>query len=70
VDDDTAGDVGEVSRGDRPFAPGDLPGRHGTLARDVVEGLQARIVELDAIAWNLPTRRASIARDDEDVPDD
>jgi hypothetical protein len=72
VDDDTAGDVGEVSRGDRPFAPGDLPARQGTLDVDLVGDFQARIVELDAVAWNLPTRRASAptARDDEDVPDD
>jgi hypothetical protein len=72
VDDDTADDVGEASREDRPFAPGDLPGRLPTTDADLATDLLTRIAELDAVAWNLPTRRVSgsTARDEQDVADD
>jgi hypothetical protein len=57
VDEDTA-DVSQVSRGDRPIAPGGLPGQAEDVDADLAAALQARIAELDAVAWNLPARRA------------
>jgi hypothetical protein len=71
VDDGTAADVGGTSRGDRP-ASGDLPGRLRNPEVDLADELRARIAELDAVAWNLPTRgaSASTARDENDLADD
>ena len=57
-------DIGERSRRDRPIAPGDPSGQQPSES-DLVEDLNARIAELDAIAWNLPVRpRPSTGRDD------
>jgi hypothetical protein len=72
VDGDIEEDFGEMSRGGRPIAPGDLPGRHTDHDAELAADLQARIAELDAIAWNLPAPRASssTSRADEGVPDE
>jgi hypothetical protein len=72
VEADIADDAGEVSTGDRPIAPGDLPRRHLHPDADLASDLQARIAELDAVAWNLPSSRANAptARDEGDVSGD
>lgn len=49
MDDGTAQDMGEVSRGDRPIAPDDLPGRPRGRDTELAAGLQAQIAELDAV---------------------
>ena len=43
--------VDPAAREDRPFAPADPRGH------ELFEELEARVAELDAIAWNLPARR-------------
>jgi len=70
MDDDTTDAVGEVSRGDRPFATGDLPGRPEVHGSDLAADLQARIAALDAIAWNLPSPRSATGREERDPGDD
>jgi hypothetical protein len=47
------------ARPDRPIAPAD-PGGH-----DLVEDLNARVAELDAIAWNLPSRSEELLTTDD-----
>jgi hypothetical protein len=52
----------ESGPGDRPIAQDDLPGRTPD------EDLQARIDELNGIAWNLPGSREPFALPDRDWP--